>query len=369
LQALEFGTLSRAAFVEALARTAEYQNVFDSHNAYKAIVGEWPLPLDFALALQAQNPAVDNSSGSPTTDDVGNTIDSATHLPNDNPSFDGVLETFGDIDLFSFEVLEGSLVTIQTTGAFDTTGTLRDVEGNLIEFDDDSGEFFNFAIQIYLNPGIYYLQVAGWAGTTGSYTLTVSYDNQIDIPANSNVSNAELNTTINFLYGSDAYVNRYGSVQSMDDVNNRRALFTQLFENRFAQSPTEQQILQAQNRMLAEPTLAAFTAAFIRNDRIGLSDYIYNLPYVSSSDEAAFLIRSFLSIQPTQEQIDDLEPLNFQEKVSTLINDPAYAQRFEPPALQTTATGTGEIQPQSIRTAPAPESNHFKPKSGAFSTG
>lgn len=327
LEKLEFGTMTRAQVVEALYPTAEFQNLRHSQNAFQAIMGVWPSPLELASALGGITETTPTSTGT-TEDDVGNTFSQATVLSSDNNTFAGVLEQNGDVDMFAFQVTTETLVTVYTSGPFDTIGVLYNSNEQTIEYNDDSGEFFNFAIQRALTPGIYYIAVAGWAGGAGSYTLNLVLGDDVTVPQDSEISNAELNSTIQFIYDSSAYTNIYGPVQSMDADSNRRAIFKQLFANRYGVQPTAQQTLQASNRIVSAGSLTSFTASFIRNDKVGLTDYIYNLPDVTSRDDAAFLIRSLLKIRPQSSRIQALENLSLAEKVETIFASSDYTGRF-----------------------------------------
>ncbi len=328
LEKLEFGTMSKAEVVSSLYASAEFQNLRHSQNAFHAILGEWPSPLEFASVLGGfAQPSTDIPAQS--QDDVGDTFSEATVLSPEGDVFSGVLEESGDIDVFTFQLSVESLVTVFTSGPFDTVGAIYNSSGEIIEYDDDSGEFFNFAIQRALTPGTYYIAIAGWGGAAGSYTLNLVLGEDVAVPKDSEVSNAELDSTIQFIYDSDAYQNKYGPLQNMDSESNRRDHFEQLYGNRFESLPTLQQVQQGSNRILAAPTVASFTSAFIRNDRVGLIDYIYNLPEVESRDDAALLLRSFLKIRPDSDSIKILEPLSFVEKVEALFASPQYLQRFE----------------------------------------
>lgn len=329
LEKLEFGTMSKPEVVEALYETAEFQNLRFSQNAYQAIMAEWPSPLEMASSLVGIE-ETSTAAAPPSQDDVGDTTALATVLSPEGDVFSGELETIGDVDMFAFQIDVETLVTIFTSGPFDTVGSLENSDGNVLEYDDDSGEFFNFAIQRALSPGIYYISVSGWGGGAGSYTLNLILGEDIVVPQDSHISNAELDATIQFLYDSDAYRNVFGPVQSMDYDRNRREHFSRLFVNRFAMDPTAQQVLQGSNRILASESLASFTASFIRNDRVGLVDYIYNLPDVESRDDAAFLIRSLLKVRPDAPSIEPLVPMTLLEKIETLFESEAYRERFTP---------------------------------------
>ena len=86
----------------------------------------------------------------------------------------GHLEALGDVDLFRIEVApDAPGITIYTLGSVDTVGTLlQQLEGDAlreVERDDDSGEHLNFSISRTVDPGIYYVEVAGF--DAGDYEI------------------------------------------------------------------------------------------------------------------------------------------------------------------------------------------------------
>jgi hypothetical protein len=328
LERLEFNAMTRAEVVAALYESAEFQNLWLSHNAYHAVIGSWPSPIEFAAALQGMDPVL-TPPVTPGADDVGNTFANARHLGSSNTTFSGVLETLGDVDAFAFTVVRETLVTISTTGASDTVGALYDAAGTMLEYDDDSGAFFNFAIQRALIPGNYFVTVSGWAGFAGAYTLNLQFGDEVALPQSSDLSNAVLDGTIRFLFNSQEFRNRHGALQDLAaSESNRRNLFSLLYQNRFGRAPSLQQQVQASNRMLVAPSPESFTASFLRNDRVGMADYIYGLPQVRGRDNAAFLIRALLKTAPSQQRIESLKDLPLKDQAARLFEDPEYLARF-----------------------------------------
>ncbi|MCG8525478.1 MAG: DVUA0089 family protein [Opitutales bacterium] len=332
LEKLDFGEWNKVQFVESLYSSAEFQNMRHSQNAYHSVIGDWPTPLEFSASLQGIDlSTAENEIPSTGEDDVGDTFNEALLLDQAAPSFTGVLESLGDVDMFQFVVTNETLVTVSTTGPFDPTGTLYNSGRTVLEFDDNSGDFFNFAIQRVLKPGNYYIAVAGWAGTRGSYTLTIRFGESTPLPTDSGVSNESLNQTIAYLYNSPKYLNSYDPVQELvaSDLN-RRSMFRQLFVNRYDQEPTQQQLLQASSRMLVASSLEVFTGAFLRNDKVGLNDYIYNLPDVQGAEDAAFLIRSFFKRRPNDVEVEELSVLTLEQQIESILSDQEYRLRFDP---------------------------------------
>ncbi len=78
-----------------------------------------------------------------------------------------------DIDYFVLTVYKETTVKLYTTGTIDTTGSLLDINENLLSIDFDSGAGFNFFIEEVLQSGTYYLVINGNENTTGSYELYI----------------------------------------------------------------------------------------------------------------------------------------------------------------------------------------------------
>ncbi|MEQ9825822.1 MAG: Ig-like domain-containing protein [Puniceicoccaceae bacterium] len=326
LEFLEFGSMDRAEVAAALSENREFENLLHSQNAYQAIFEEWPSPQDFAEMLRTDETAEAQLN---PTHSAGTSFERATVIDVDSGMISGVLEHAGISHYYSFQLDQESVVTLYSSGPLDTIGTLFNNERMQLNRDDDSGTFFNFAMQHVLSPGVYYLSVAGWGAQTGSYTLHFQMgQGSIDLPQSSEVSHADLHATISRLYESDRFRNRFGELPVLESDTQRRKHFQHLFTNRFGKEPTLQQTVQASNRLLESSNLAAFTAAFVRNDRIGMQDYIYDLPDVSSRDDAAFLVRALLKQQPDTDSMEPLLNLDFKSKVEAIFSSPAYRERF-----------------------------------------
>ena len=106
-------------------------------------------------------------------DDHGDDRSSATvvALPSETA---GRIEPGSDVDYFRFEVSETREVTIETTGGWDTVGTLEDGEGGELASDDDAGSGNNFRIQRSLSAGTYYVRVGSYDSSTAAYTLRLT---------------------------------------------------------------------------------------------------------------------------------------------------------------------------------------------------
>lgn len=117
------------------------------------------------------------SGGGQPSDDHGDTISTATHLPLGS-SIDGRIYPADDKDVFRLDLSEASGTTdvwIYTTGDLDTAGGLFDSRGNRLMVNDDSfivGRFTNFHLRANLRPGIYYVLVVSYRNRyIGDYTL------------------------------------------------------------------------------------------------------------------------------------------------------------------------------------------------------
>ena len=105
--------------------------------------------------------------------DFGSTLESAGTLPLDSP-VQGDINFAGDTDVLKLDLSAATEILLYTTGDTDTVGYLLDDKGETIRANDDY--FFgqgnlNFFIGRSLDAGVYYLRVAGWSDTTGSYVL------------------------------------------------------------------------------------------------------------------------------------------------------------------------------------------------------
>ena len=112
-----------------------------------------------------------------TTTDHGDTTATATPaaLGDDLP---GTIDTFDDVDFFSFTVAATTDVWLYTTGDTDTHGYLYNSGGTTLEGEfGDSGNpnnHLNFEARASVPPGTYYVSVETFEqSSSGSYTLHV----------------------------------------------------------------------------------------------------------------------------------------------------------------------------------------------------
>lgn len=124
------------------------------------------------------DPVIDDSDpgdpDEPPEDDHGDTSESATVLVIGEMT-EGELETSGDVDVFKFTVDRRGVLTVYTEGSTDTEGSVYNSDNSVEESDDDSGDGWNFKIEVTIDPGTYYVEVSGWGDSTGQYELYSSF--------------------------------------------------------------------------------------------------------------------------------------------------------------------------------------------------
>ncbi len=123
--------------------------------------------------------------GSFLNDDHGN--DQASAVPVGPPTLiTGSIESFGDVDWFSFDAKQGQFFSFETlldTGIEDTVIRLIGPDGTtLIGLDDDSGIALASKLP-WVAPadGTYYLEVSGFNANVGDYTLRLAAAPQGDL--------------------------------------------------------------------------------------------------------------------------------------------------------------------------------------------
>ena len=85
-------------------------------------------------------------TGISNSDDHGNGIVDATTVGLSSTTA-GVVDTVGDDDYFKIVVSSGGTLIVTTLGSTDTFGTLFDSSGEVVQEDDDTGDFTNFRVQ------------------------------------------------------------------------------------------------------------------------------------------------------------------------------------------------------------------------------
>ena len=79
-----------------------------------------------------------------------------------------------DEDYFVVEMSSAGTLTAYTTGDTDTEGYVLDSSGNVLDYNDDGGEGWNFRVSASVSAGTYYIRVEGSSSwDTGDYTLHV----------------------------------------------------------------------------------------------------------------------------------------------------------------------------------------------------
>ncbi|WP_419553140.1 S8 family serine peptidase [Candidatus Poriferisodalis sp.] len=136
-------------------------------------------PLTNGTSYDVQVRAVTSSDGAWATSvagtpgDPGSSRGTATAIVNELP-VRGVLDSASDVDYFRFPVSGTREYFILTTGTTDTHGKLYRSSGSLIDSNDDSNLSSgpeNFKLDGKLTGGTYYIEVTGYGGATGAYTL------------------------------------------------------------------------------------------------------------------------------------------------------------------------------------------------------
>ena len=117
--------------------------------------------------------------GSFLNDDFGS--DPETSEPVDSPSFiQGNIESYGDIDWFSFEAEVGQSFSFETLledgDIEDTIIRLLDQDGNVLLGTDDDGGVKLASKLPWIAPaaGTYYIEVSGYNANVGTYTLRIA---------------------------------------------------------------------------------------------------------------------------------------------------------------------------------------------------
>lgn len=109
-------------------------------------------------------------SPSPRTDDHGDNEAAASDVA---VQAEGYLERSGDHDMFRFVVPKARNVTIASSGPSDVAGTLVSEFGKVWAKDDDSGDWYNFSLNSWLDAGTYYLRVRHCCGGVGPYAVRI----------------------------------------------------------------------------------------------------------------------------------------------------------------------------------------------------
>lgn len=105
--------------------------------------------------------------------ETGNDITSASTITPNN-IYSLKIDAPGDKDFFKINIDKHMLLEVYTWGSTDTYGELLNEDGSNIILNDDSGSEKNFAFQLEVNPGTYYISVRDYyEDRTGDYLLFV----------------------------------------------------------------------------------------------------------------------------------------------------------------------------------------------------
>lgn len=123
------------------------------------------------------------------------------------PSFDGSVDTPGEVDLYTFEVTAFGTHVIETTGPSDTVASLfgPDDATNQLAVNDDGGADLNSRLSMSLSAGSYVVRVRLFGESqTGAYAIAVTGDGDAEIPSLT-VDGTPLDSSIGAQSESDLY--------------------------------------------------------------------------------------------------------------------------------------------------------------------
>ncbi|WP_224241928.1 pre-peptidase C-terminal domain-containing protein [Hyalangium gracile] len=102
-------------------------------------------------------------------DDHGDTTGTATPVTPGAPPRDGKMNSPTDVDVFSFEAVQGRIYQFTCAAAFDCNVVLRDGAGTVLA--SDSGPSANALVAFeFIAAGTYYFHVSSGSGALGTYT-------------------------------------------------------------------------------------------------------------------------------------------------------------------------------------------------------
>ena len=122
----------------------------------------------------------DNDEVLDVADDHADRLEDATPIAVGD-AVAAAMDYTGDVDWFSFEAHQGDAyqIDVAPSGYWDSTVTLHDGQGSVLEFNDDHGGSLASRI-VWTAPASasYRVAVDAWGGYTGTYTLTVTRRSQ-----------------------------------------------------------------------------------------------------------------------------------------------------------------------------------------------
>ncbi len=158
------------------------------------------------------------TSGTPGDPGSSRTTTSATPFVDQLP-LQGVLESADDVDVFRFEVTGNNQeVVIYSEGVTDTVGSLYQGTSFLGRSDDSfiSGIQRGFTIIGVLGSGRYYIEVRGYPGATGAYTLHLQIQDDTTAPTLSGATEIEVNSITQAVFGTPSAGSLQGAALPKD---------------------------------------------------------------------------------------------------------------------------------------------------------
>ncbi len=159
----------------------------------------------------------DTTTGTPGDPGSSRTTTSATPFVDQLP-LQGVLESADDVDVFRFEVTGSKEVVIYSEGVTDTVGSLYQ-GATLLGRSDDSfiaGIQRGFTIIGVLGSGRYYIEVRGYPGATGAYTLHLQIQDDTTAPTLSGATEIEVNSVTQAVFGTPSAGSLQGAALPKD---------------------------------------------------------------------------------------------------------------------------------------------------------
>ena len=124
--------------------------------------------------VQTAKGTVPGAGSGGVADDHGDERASATVVEAGSDT-EGMLES-DDVDYFRVVVSTPGTLEVYTGGGIDTVGRLEDIDGTVLDTNDDGGAGTNFRISEDVSAGTYFVWVAGYSSrVTGDYTLHVRF--------------------------------------------------------------------------------------------------------------------------------------------------------------------------------------------------
>jgi hypothetical protein len=85
----------------------------------------------------------------------------------------GIFQDSNDAEWFSVQIPRQGLLKVHTEGSRDTYLRLYDGRENLLSENDDGGDSYNARLSAVVEPGLYYVELTEYNGSSGLYTLYI----------------------------------------------------------------------------------------------------------------------------------------------------------------------------------------------------